>query len=674
MRANGREPATPAIATIDRDWFLAGLVDRAADERVPVRATVEITYGCNLRCVHCFNPTHQAEEEMTSEQLYRVIDELADEGTFEIIFTGGELFTRRDCFEIVAYAKQKGTSIVLLTNATMITEKVADQIRAIGPRLVEVSIYGATAGTYEKVTRIPGSFQRFVRGVELLRERQVPLLVKMPVMSLNHHEVRGARDLVQGWGVHFAYSTEIHSRVDGSQEPLEYRLPPADVPRVDEELLGHRRWAAGGGSEEAGGCGAGDGIFSCECGKSNLAVTPYGKMNLCVSLPIPEYDLARGSVASGWSTLVNLVDSSLPSEAYECDRCGLEPHCRQGPMNAWLETGDLNSCLPYFKELATLERRTCESSSRTAGPSVGQVRGSLRGDGGIEPSVAADSQSAKERGSRLSLRYLAGWFLISLGRALRKAAEPILRLSLLPERFAAIVWTSKEIGWHSHARWNAWEEVRMYSGLDDWLDPHEKALVGTYFTGGGEVLNLACGAGREALLLARRGFAVTGCDYSPRMIAAAQLRAEEANLPIRFEVADLYDLHYPENAFDYLLLPNFVYSYLHPRKRRVQFLERALSILKPGGVFIVSFHREPQGGSLRRGAFNSWLFKLSRRRPFNREYEPGDLMHSAFGHFFEPEELRREVEEADFVIKEWLWDETFVVLAKPTADEARSSR
>src|SRR3989442_4178999 len=73
------------------------------------------------------------------------------------------------------------------------------------------------------------------------------------------------------------------------------------------------------------------------------------------------------------------------------------------------------------------------------------------------------------------------------------------------------------------------------------------------------------------------------------MIAATQRRAREANLPIRFEVADLYDLRYPENEFDYLLLTNIAYSYVFPRRRRVRFLRQAYSGLKTGGGFIVSF-------------------------------------------------------------------------------------
>src|SRR2546428_6510899 len=143
---------------------------------------IELTYGCNLRCVHCYNPTHQAKDELATAQITALIDQLAEAGGLHLAFTGGELFTRQDAFEIFAYAKSKGFAITIMTNATLITPERADRIRALSPHQVEVSIYGATQETYERVTRVPGSFRHFLSGVGLLRERAIQMIIKMPVM------------------------------------------------------------------------------------------------------------------------------------------------------------------------------------------------------------------------------------------------------------------------------------------------------------------------------------------------------------------------------------------------------------------------------------------------------------------------------------------------------------
>ena len=345
------------IESIGQSEFYLRLENRAFEKRIPLAATMELTYGCNMRCVHCYNPTHKAKGELSTQEFYRIIDELAQEGCFSITFTGGELFTRRDAFEILSYAKKKGVAIILFTNATLITPERADRIQALQPLRVEISIYGATPEIYEKVTQIPGSFGRFLKGVKRLRERQVPLLIKMPAMTLNQHEVGQAKALVEGWGIRFIYCSEITPRQDGSLEPLRYRISPQEVIQLDQDILGvgHRE-----GREERK-CQASEGLFRCSCGKSSVAVTPYGEMNLCINFPVPQYNLRTGNVSSGWKNLMEYIDSVGPNQAYECPECSLRNYCRQGPVDAWLERGDFSPCLPYFKELASLEKHTYET-------------------------------------------------------------------------------------------------------------------------------------------------------------------------------------------------------------------------------------------------------------------------------------------------------------------------
>ncbi len=338
--------------------FYSRVSEKAEACRIPIEAMIELTYGCNLRCVHCYNPTHKAQGELSTEAIYRILDQLAAEGTFGLGLTGGELFTRRDCFEIFDYAKRRGFSLTLLTNATMITDHIADRIRDLEPTLVEVSIYGATAETYEAVTEVPGSFAHFVRGVQRLRTRKVPLLLKMPVMTLNRHEVQAAKALAVGWGVRFRYTTEITPRTDGVQDPLRYRLSPADLLQVEKEMGGLRHQQPDSVEKQEDSCGRRSGLFTCLCGKRSLAVTPYGELNLCVALPIPQYDLKAGTIAEGWEQLQTLVEraNAQPGPAYECPTCEYHGHCRQGPMDAFMATGALEPCLPFYKEVARLEQ------------------------------------------------------------------------------------------------------------------------------------------------------------------------------------------------------------------------------------------------------------------------------------------------------------------------------
>ena len=264
----------------------------------------------------------------------------------------------------------------------------------------------------------------------------------------------------------------------------------------------------------------------------------------------------------------------------------------------------------------------------------------------------------------MSVRYFIGYGLVLLSRISKAVLAKAFEAAALAEKFSVIIWTAPEIDRYAKGDWDHRSTVQTYSQLDQWLDETEKSLVEKYFTKRGELLNVACGAGREALLLARQGLRVTATDWGPGMITEAQRRAREAGLPIRFAVADMFSLPYREQTFDYLLLTNISYSYVFPRWRRIRFLRQAHSVQKPGSIFIISFARARGGSKARLGLLETLFMKLSRWPPFNREYEPGDQFSGSLTHFFHSEDLAQEFQEAQFLIKDWLWDKGYAVLVK----------
>lgn len=77
---------------LDTESFLAAVSSEASRKRQPESVPFELTYGCNLRCVHCFNPTHRAlPQELSTSEVLRLIDQLAELGVLTVTFTRGEL-------------------------------------------------------------------------------------------------------------------------------------------------------------------------------------------------------------------------------------------------------------------------------------------------------------------------------------------------------------------------------------------------------------------------------------------------------------------------------------------------------------------------------------------------------------------------------------------------------
>ena len=158
--------------------------------RVPISCTFELTPTCNLRCHFCYVALDPYKGPyLSTAQIFAVLDKLEQAGILWLTLTGGECLSRRDFPEIYRYARRKGFLVTVFTNATMVTERIAELFRESPPFSVEVSIYGADAKHYEAVTGIVGSFARFERGIDRLQAAGVSLLMKCPISTLSADHV-----------------------------------------------------------------------------------------------------------------------------------------------------------------------------------------------------------------------------------------------------------------------------------------------------------------------------------------------------------------------------------------------------------------------------------------------------------------------------------------------------
>src|SRR6185503_239215 len=104
--------------------------------------------------------------ELTLDEHRRILDQMAAAGCLWLLYTGGEILARRDFLDIYTHAKRNGFLITLFTNGTMITEKVADYLAEWRPFSVEITVYGRTRATYERLTGVPGSYDKCMRGID----------------------------------------------------------------------------------------------------------------------------------------------------------------------------------------------------------------------------------------------------------------------------------------------------------------------------------------------------------------------------------------------------------------------------------------------------------------------------------------------------------------------------
>src|SRR3954467_6653411 len=136
----------------------------------PLCLTWELTYACNLACVHCLSSSGRRDpRELSTEECFAVIDELQRMQVFYVNIGGGEPTVRRDFWTILDYATAHDVGVKFSTNGSRITPEVAARLAATDYVDVQISLDGATADVNDAV-RGPGSFAMAIRALENLAD------------------------------------------------------------------------------------------------------------------------------------------------------------------------------------------------------------------------------------------------------------------------------------------------------------------------------------------------------------------------------------------------------------------------------------------------------------------------------------------------------------------------
>jgi len=340
--------------------FSSLLHERFQGRRIPAEVSIEVTHRCPLECQHCYNnlpmgDSKARKEELTLEEHIHLLDELVELGCLWLLYTGGEIFARKDFLDIYTEAKKRGFLITLFTNGTMITPKIADHLAQYRPFSIEITLYGATRETYEALTQIPGSFDRCMRGVSLLVERSLPLKLKTVPTSVNVHEVYEMKRFAQDLGVDFKFDPLVNPRTDCSQSPLAVRLTPEQAVALEfRDPVRRREYQRLVEAELAANLPASDKRYNCGGGHNGCAIDPNGNMTICVLSHREGYNIRSGNFRQGWNGPLKEIRDTRIKRQTICTNCRIRTLCSMCAANGELESGNAETPVDFLCQVAHL--------------------------------------------------------------------------------------------------------------------------------------------------------------------------------------------------------------------------------------------------------------------------------------------------------------------------------
>lgn len=333
---------------------------------------IELTERCNNRCVHCCINLAERDlaamrRELPTEKIKDILREAVSLGCSLIRYTGGEPLLRKDFEELYVLTRKLGLWVVLYTNGTLITPRLAKLFSRIPPlKKIEITLYGMKKRSCESVTRTPGSFDRALRGVQLLLKYKVPFVVKGAYLPQNKNEV----DAFEKWAatipgmdkpVMHAVYLDLSCRRKSFRNKAIKKLRV--LPEEGVRFL-NRRFDDAKMRRVFSGCMAGFGkkLFFCGAGQNSGCVDAYGNLQACMGLrhPATVYNLREGSLEEGFrffSLRLRKMQARNPLYLARCARCFLKGLCEQCPGKSWAEHGTLDTPAEYFCQVAHARAR-----------------------------------------------------------------------------------------------------------------------------------------------------------------------------------------------------------------------------------------------------------------------------------------------------------------------------
>jgi radical SAM protein with 4Fe4S-binding SPASM domain len=342
----------------------------------PLIVIWNFTQACNLHCRHCYqNAGARASDELSLEEKFHVIDELAYNDVPMLAFSGGEPLVSKDFWPTLAYARTKEFHISVATNGTLLTPETVERLADTGADYVEVSIDSVHPEKHDAFRGGQGYWARSIRGLEnLARNKRLKSSMASTITQLNFDELEDLIQLAKDMGLNYFYIfnfiptgrakdiVDLDLTPQQREQMIEFMNKHLNegkihvmgtVPQYGRKCLEHymvgKIIATGhyGSSSHNSTRVFAKYIGGCAVGRCMMAVQPNGDVTPCVFMPIVFGSLRRNSLWHLWrenDLLDKFRDRSILGG--NCGKCDWQLYCGGCRARAYGYFGDVTEADP----------------------------------------------------------------------------------------------------------------------------------------------------------------------------------------------------------------------------------------------------------------------------------------------------------------------------------------
>ena len=347
--ANGQDASSPS----DDDWTPLG--DFFMRHGLPSELHIDLTDGCNEKCVHCYLP-HGGTHYIDKDIALKVLKEFRGAQGLTVYVSGGECMLHRDFAEILRYAKSLDLNIIVLSNLTLCDEKMVTFLKEIDLQFVNVSLYAVNEAIHDSITQVSGSCKKTKAAIDALQAAGVHVRIATPFMHENKECVEELKEYADKRHVHLISDSEIFGQIDHSCANQNHALSLDEL----EELISSHKDVFTRNCMEAERCKPGAKV--CDVGDARLNLDAEGYYYPCDGFHGAILgDAMKDSLWDVWTgEALNKLRTLKNEDFGSCASCADRAWCKVCPMRNFNETGNMFTHAPWRCEATRLYRRIFE--------------------------------------------------------------------------------------------------------------------------------------------------------------------------------------------------------------------------------------------------------------------------------------------------------------------------
>ena len=332
----------------------------------PLSGSFELTARCNLDCKMCYihkraNDTVVRKKELTAGEWLDLAAAAQKQGMLLLLLTGGEPLLRPDFREIYAGCRKLGLLISINTNGTLMTDEMVAFLAKDPPQRVNLTLYGASPETYERLCGDPGACARAYHAVEQLRQAEVPVKLNYSMTPLNDKDVSAVYAFAKAHDLLIQTATYMFPPVRACEtgpcairrltpeeagkarfEYDRYRFEEEELEkRLERILTGQRIEDPDSECQELP-----TERIRCRAGSTTFWMTYDGQMRPCGMMQVPTVDARTAGFDAAWAQIRREREEiMLPAK---CTACQWKNICEFCPAACYAENGRFETVPEYL--------------------------------------------------------------------------------------------------------------------------------------------------------------------------------------------------------------------------------------------------------------------------------------------------------------------------------------